>query len=446
VLAVRDQFPVLLLRAVYQGLARAYAVLGRQPEAADALRASGAGPDAPPMFTSFSVTARDGMRVSVPGVLSPAPGVHVAQSYDFGDFSFIQTSAGVVAIDAGTSPDRVRAALADLGLQDSAPVSHLILTHAHFDHAGGTAAVRGPRTQVIAAAGFPAEADRLRRWNLPFRYFTGTAARPDTGVQPGRLISERTSLVVGDTEFVLIPVRGGETADALMVYLPASGLLFTGDALMPYLGVPFTAEGSPEGLLETLRYIRELAPRQLIAGHTTLTENFTIETLAGLEPALTELHEVALARIGENMPLPHILDLAHLPASLRDHPAAVVPYLVSRDDFIARLYHQRTGYWRPDGHGLDPRSPAETAAALDLLAGEKADAFAAAAATLADQGDLTLAWEILTPGLLRHPDSRELAELRQAVLARLMEQSQLSDPFGFLVYAELAGAELAPVR
>jgi len=55
------------------------------------------------------------------------------------------------------------------------------------------------------------------------------------------------------------------------------------------------------------------------------------------------------------------------------------------------------------------------------------------------------ALEILAPGLLRHPDSSELAELRQAVLLRLMEQRQLSDPFGFLVYAELAGAELSPV-
>jgi len=27
-----------------------------------------------------------------------------------------------------------------------------------------------------------------------------------------------------------------------------------------------------------------------------------------------------------------------------------------------------------------------------------------------------------------------------------MEQRQLSDPFGFLVYAELAGAELFPIR
>jgi glyoxylase-like metal-dependent hydrolase (beta-lactamase superfamily II) len=179
-------------------------------------------------------------------------------------------------------------------------------------------------------------------------------------VKPDRLISERTCLVVGGTEFVLIPVRGGETPDALMVHLPASGLLFTGDVMMPYLGVPFTAEGSPEGLLETLRYIRELAPRQLIEGHTTLTENFTIEALTGLEPALTELHEFALARIGENMTLPHILDLGYLPALLRDHPAAVVPYLVGRDDFIARLYHQRTGYWQPEArrtHSSPPLPP-----------------------------------------------------------------------------------------
>jgi hypothetical protein len=34
------------------------------------------------MFTRFSLTARDGMRLSAPGALSPAPDVHVAQSYD----------------------------------------------------------------------------------------------------------------------------------------------------------------------------------------------------------------------------------------------------------------------------------------------------------------------------------------------------------------------------
>ena len=37
------------------------------------------------------------------------------------------------------------------------------------------------------------------------------------------------------------------------------------------------------------------------------------------------------------------------------------------------------------------------------------------------------------------------ADSRVAELLRLMEQRQLLDPFGLLVYAELAGAELSPV-
>jgi len=207
VLAARDQFPAALLRAAYQGLARAYLVLGRKQQAAETLRRSGLGPaatDRPSTFTSFSMTARDGLRLSPPRVFTPAPHVHVAQSYDFGDFTFIDTSAGVVAIDAGTSPDRVLAAMADLGLEDRAPVSHLILTHSHFDHIGGAAALRGPDTQVIAAAGFPAEAERQSHSSPPFRYLIGTDARPAFDVRPDRLISEQTSLVVGDTEFVLI--------------------------------------------------------------------------------------------------------------------------------------------------------------------------------------------------------------------------------------------------
>jgi ABC-type amino acid transport substrate-binding protein len=106
-----------------------------------------------------------------------------------------------------------------------------------------------------------------------------------------------------------------------------------------------------------------------------------------------------------------------------------VPYLVTRDNFIARLYRQRIGYRQPDGQGLDPRSPEERAEALHLLAGGRADAFVTTAATLAGQGDLALA----------------LAELRQAVLVRLMEQRRLLDPFGFIVYAQLTGAELSPV-
>src|SRR5216683_3222716 len=445
ILAVRDQFPPMLLRAVHHGLAAAHAVLGHDDQAADAERKSGLG-GAPAgtqlMFGGFWATAQDGFRFTSPRILRPEPGIQVAQGYDFCDLAFITTSDGVVAIDAGTTQDRVKAALGDLDLPADGAISHLILTHAHWDHIGGAGALRGPRTRVIAQAGFPAGLNREQGDRPLFRYFTGAAGSVPLAVVPDQLISQPTPLTVGGTELVLYPTPGGETTDALMVYLPASGVLFTGDVLMPYLGQPFAAEGSPEALA----FIATLRPRLLIHGHTTLTELFTAEAIPGLQAALTQLHGEVLDGIRGGRTLPDILEEASLPAVLRDHPAAVVPYLVIRDHFTERLYHQHTGYWQPDGQGLEPATAAEHAAALDLLAGGREEQFTAAAATLIGQGDHALALEIIQPGLLRHPASTTLARLRRTALHRLMEQNQQLDPFKFLIYAELAGAEIGPAE
>jgi glyoxylase-like metal-dependent hydrolase (beta-lactamase superfamily II) len=448
VLAVADQFPAMLMRAAHHGLAAAHATLGHDDLAAEAMRKSGLGAapaDTQLMFGGFWATAQDGFRFTSPRIGRPEPGIQVAQGYDFSDLAFITTSGGVVAIDAGTSQDRVKAALGDLDLPAGHAISHLILTHAHWDHIGGAGALRGPGTRVIAQAGFPAGLERAQGDRPRFRYFTGAAGSVPPHVVPDQLISQRTALTVGGTELVLYPTPGGETSDALMVHLPASGVLFAGDVLMPYLGQPFAGEGSPDGLLETLAFIGRLRPRLLIQGHSTLTELFTAEAVTGLEAALTKLRGEVLDSIRDGRTLPDILAAASLPAVLREHPAAVLPYLVIRDHFTERLYHQRTGYWQPDGTGLEPATAAGHATALDLLAAGRAEQFAAAATALIGQGDYALALEIIQPGLLRHPASSTLAGLRRTALHRLMEASQQTDPFRFLIYAELAGAEIGPV-
>ncbi len=453
VLAVRDQFPGQMIRAVHHALAAAYAALGDDENAAAAARHAGlaSAPDGTRFeFSGFWVSADEGFHFGAPSIVEPAPGVQVAQGYDFGDFAFVRTGDGVVAIDAGSAPHRVQTALADAGLA-AEDVTHIILTHAHFDHAGGIAGLLRPGTTVIAQAGFPAELERQHANFVPFRNFTGRGAGFGRGepAEPAtigvdQLISAPTSVSIGGTEIVLYPVTGGETEDALVAYLPASGILFAGDVMMPYLGAPFFAEGSPEGLIQALRFIGELKPRMLVQGHTVLTEVFTMEAVAGLLPALTQLRDDALAGIARGLTLTALLDAGYLPDVLREHPAAVAPFLVMRDHFLQRLYHLRTGYWEPDGQGLEPIAPAARAAALDLLAGGRSEPFADAARTLLAQGDHGLALQIADAGLARHPAAAALSELRQQALYRLMERYQLQDPFRFLIYAEMAGVELAP--
>jgi len=455
VLAVRDQFPSNMIRAVFHGLASAYAAAGKDEKAADAAKASGLS-SAPPntrlQFGAGWVSAAEGFHMAAPRITEVSTGIQVAHAYDFGDFAFVRTDSGVVAIDAGTAPHRVRAALADAGI-DAGEISHVIMTHAHFDHAGGISALTSPATKVIAQAGFPAELQRQHGNVFPFRSFTGEGAGfggintdavpPEITVD--QLIAERTPLSIGGTEFVLYPTSGGETGDALMVYLPATGVLFTGDVMMPYLGAPFFAEGSPAGLLDTLALIAEIGSRQLVHGHLALTEVFTAETVPGLLRALTELRNDSLGRIRREHTLTDVLDVNLLPEMLREHPVAVAPFLVIRDHFVQRLYQQHSGYWQPDGSGLEPVSTAERAAALDLLADGKPERFADTATALLAQRDPALALEIATAGLTRHPQNADLTQLRRQALYRLMERHQLQDPFRFLIYAELAGVEIGPV-
>jgi glyoxylase-like metal-dependent hydrolase (beta-lactamase superfamily II) len=450
VLANKERFPVGLRRGAYYGLAQAYTTLGREAQARDALAKSGASrldPAQPVFIADFSVSARDGFRFRPPRLVELAPGVHVAQGFDFGDIGFVSTEEGVVAIDAGTTEETASAALQALRRVTSRPISHVMLTHAHWDHIGGLGALLESQPQVIAQGAFADELRLVNGTGVPFKYFFGAAGsgrRYDA--RPNRLVREPETMTVGGTKFVLYPARGGETADALLIHLPDRGVLFVGDAFMPYLGAPFVAEGSAEGLFQTIALIRSLRPRLLIHGHPPLTDIFTAEAMPAIEAALQEFHQRVRTGVSEGRTLADILHDNILPASLREHPRVVVPYLVMRDNFVKRVYHQSTGYWKPDGEGMEVLAPGEWAAALDLLGGQREDAFVRAVRGLGERGDDVLALKVATLGLLRYPSSEALGTLRRRALDNLRLRHQQMSPFKFIIYSEWAGAELSPAE
>ena len=450
VLDNKERFPVGLRRGAYYGLAQAYTTLGREAEAREALARSGASRlDSPePVYIAdYSVSAQDGFRFRPPRLVEFAPGVHVAQGFDFGDLGFVSTDTGVVAIDAGTTEATARAALQALRRVTTRPITHVILTHAHWDHIGGLGALLESNPRVIAQAAFAEEQRTVNATGVPFKYFFGAAGsgrRYD--VQPHHLVREPETLMVDGTRVVLYPARGGETADALLIHLPDRGVLFVGDAFMPYLGAPFVAEGSADGLFAVIALIRSLQPRVLVHGHPPLTDIFTVEALPAIETALRELHQRVRAAVGAGRTLVEILHDNALPASLREHPKAVLPYLVMRDNFVKRVYHQSTGYWKPDGEGMEVLAPGEWAAALDLLGGHREDAFIRTVRGLTERGDDILALKLAQAGLLRYPSSEALAALRRRALDHLRARHQGLNPFKFIIYSEWAGAQLSPVE
>lgn len=423
VVALADRFPPGLVRAARQVLAGT--------------------PTGLPVLTADSwVTDRDGFRFVPPRLVELADGVHVAQGYDFADIAFVRTGSGTLVVDTGSTPAHATDALDAYRAVSTAPVTHVILTHAHWDHIGGLDAMRGPGTEIVAQAGFAAQLAEQNERAGPWRRFLPAGAGHRHDVTPHRTIDRRTTLRVGDLDVELVPAHGGETNDALLVHLPGRGVVFAGDILMPYLGGPFSAEGSAEGLFDAMRSIEAMAPAVVIHGHPPLTENFTIGAFPALRSALESLYATVRADLADGRTLAEILRRNHLPELLRDHPEAVLAYVVVRDNLVKRVHRQRTGYWQPDGDGIEDVVPADWALALDLLAAGDAERHTETIRELLARDHLPLALRLADLALRRHADSAALADLRRQALIRLMERHQALNPFKFVVYSELSGVEL----
>ena len=284
------------------------------------------------------------------------------------------------------------------------PITHVILTHAHWDHIGGLTGLQEAGTQVIAQANFADELRRVNETGVPFRYFFGGQSHDATMSR----IACRCARAADGRRDRVRPLPGARRRDRGRPPGPParqrSPLRRRHLHALSRRSVP--PEGSAEELFETMALIRSLKPRLLIHGHPPLTENFTIDALPGLELALRE--RLPEGPAGDRARQDAGRDASPEPPAEGSAvpPAAAIPFLVARDQLITRVYHQRTGYWKPDGEGMEVFAPEEWAAALDLLGGGKEEAFVHSAQALLDRRDAALALKLTDLGLLNYPTSQ----------------------------------------
>ncbi len=161
----------------------------------------------------------------------------------------IRGSAGTLIVDAGASPAHLAAFADELAARDRPPIVAIALTHWHWDHSFGSAAldvpvIAGEETAagVAVQAGYAWDEASLRQrvddglelaFSLPhllLEYTEQERAALEL-VVPQVTFAESHAVDLGDTTVELRWVGGDHAADSVVAWEPEDRVLFTGDAL-----------------------------------------------------------------------------------------------------------------------------------------------------------------------------------------------------------------------
>jgi glyoxylase-like metal-dependent hydrolase (beta-lactamase superfamily II) len=440
------------LREVYARLADVHRASGDGARAAHDLALSGyTAEKRPAIFTTpFGTDASTGSTFGPQAIREVVKDtVYVLSGFEFTEYTFVISAdrRELIAIDAGTRPDSARAAYEALeaAVPSLPPLTTVLITHAHWDHVGGHSYFRSlnPAVRFIGRSNYRDElAIDAMADPAGLRQFFGDKFRLEDvlSYKPDVTIDRATTMVIGGTRFSLLPTRGGETDDAMLVHMPDQGVLFVGDILMPYLGAPFEPEGSVDGLLAAIDQVHALKPQMLLHGHEPLTRAFaSTAMLDDLRPHLQWLRDETLAAMKRGTPRAAIQQANLMPPTLQASSSEVhLAYLLLRENLINRVFQQQSGYWQNGLKGLDALTDTDHGAALVDYLGLSDTQIAAAAQRMIKDGRHELAAAMLGWAQARHPDSPTLAAPRTLAYVKLMEKYQEFNPFKLIVYGAQA--------
>lgn len=239
-----------------------------------------------------------------------APGVW--ESRGVGNSYLATTPDGDVLVNAGTLNDGKRGY--ELFRKVSqAPVRYIVLTQSHLNQYGAVEVFKTPETTLVAHRLYPegrAYAAALRPYygrrtqKLWASINSLKAGQPPTKeFTPEVLVDQRFEFELGGRRFEVISTPGGETRDAMVVWMPEEKIAIVGNLFGPIFGHQpnlNTLRGDkPRWALqyiESARAVRELGPELLLTGHEAIEGGEAIRAgITRLIDSTQWLHDATVA-------------------------------------------------------------------------------------------------------------------------------------------------------